>query len=223
LTFSFRLAVEWGVGLREKKAQRNRERIVNEALALFRKNGYEQTTMESIAEAAELSESTLYRAFPTKDSIILAPFRSYAERFSEVFARHSAHQPVEEALAEAIFTAVQAEDEYAARTLLVRSIIDQAPTARARLWDYVYAQQKELSRLIAQRLRAKADDLRVVFTAQLAMAIMGLAADRWRDSGGRQASRATAEELMRLLAAGEIVFPRAPRRQRRTKQAAARE
>jgi AcrR family transcriptional regulator len=211
------------VGLREKKAQQNRERIVNEALTLFRKNGYEQTTMESIAEAAELSASTLYRAFPTKDSIILAPFRSYAEQFSEVFARRSAHQPVEEALAEAIFTALQAEDAYAARTLLVRSIIDQAPTARARLWDYVYAQQKELSKLIAQRLKAKEDDLRVVFAAQLAMMIVGIAADRWRDSGGKQASRATAEELMRLLAAGKIVFPRPPRGQRQTKQSAASE
>jgi AcrR family transcriptional regulator len=211
------------VGLRERKAQQNRERIVNEALTLFRKNGYEQTTMESIAEAAELSASTLYRAFPTKDSIILAPFRSYAERFSEVFARRSAHQPVEEALAEAIFTALQAEDEYATRTLLVRSIIDQAPTARARLWDYVYAQQKELSKLIAQRLKAKENDLRVVFTAQLAMMIVGIAADRWRDSGGKQGSRATAEELMQLLAAGRIVFPRPPRSQRQTKQSAARE
>ena len=211
------------MGLREKKALRNRERIVNEALALFRRNGYEQTTMESIAEAAELSASTLYRVFPTKDSIILAPFRSYAERFSEVFARRSDHKPVEEALAEAIFTAVQAEDEYAARTLLVRSIIDQVPTARARLWDYVYSEQKELSKLIAQHLNAKEDDLRVVFTAQLAMMIVGLAADRWRDSGGKKASRATAEELMRLLAAGKIVFPRAPRSQRQSKQAAGRE
>ena len=211
------------MGLREKKAQRNRERIVNEALELFRKNGYEQTTMESIAEAADLSASTLYRAFPTKDSIILEPFRFYAERFSEVFARHAAYEPVEEALAEAIFTAIQEEDEHAAKTLLVRSIIDRSPTARARMWDYVYAHQRELSKLIARKLHTKADDLRVVFTAQLAMTIVGLAADRWRDSGGKQASRATAEELMRLLAAGKIVFPRAPRSQRRTSEAAAKE
>jgi AcrR family transcriptional regulator len=208
------------VGLRERKAQRNRERILNEALALFRKNGYEPTTMESIAGAAELSPSTLYRYFPTKDSIILAPFRTFSDRFSEIFAKHSAHHPLGEALAEAIFAVAQTGDEHAEETLLVRSIIDQSPTARARLWDYVYAQQEELSRLIAQRLHAKEDDLRVVFTARLALTIYGLAADWWRASGGKKASRSTAEELMRLLEAGEIAFPRAPKKRARTKQAA---
>ena len=127
---------------------------------------------------------------------------------------------MDEALAEVIFAAEQTGDEHAEETLLVRSIIDQSPTARARLWDYIYAQQKDLSRLIAQRLHAKADDLRVVFTAQLALTIYGVAADRWRASGGKKASRSTAEELMRLLEAGEIAFLRACKKRARTKPAA---
>lgn len=200
------------MGLRERKAQRNRERIVSEALDLFRRHGYENTTMESIADAAELSPSTLYRIFPTKDSIILEPVRVFTDRICGVFASHSEHDRVDEALAEAIFTVAQENDRQAAQTRLVRSIIDKAPTARARLWDYVYSQQKELSRLIAGRLKTKPDDLRVVLTAQLVMAIVGLALDRWRASGGKLASRKTAEELMRLLEAGEVVFPRPKRK-----------
>ena len=196
------------MGLRERKAQRNRERIVNEALDLFRKNGYEQTTMESIAAAAELSPSTLYRAFPTKDSIILEPMRMFTEQICGVFATHAEYRPVDEALAEAIFTVVEESDRHAAQSLLVRSIIDKAPTARARLWDYIYAQHEELSRLIALRLKAKANDLRVAFTARLVMMIVGLALDRWRASGGKRASRKTAAELMRALEAGEVVFPK---------------
>lgn len=207
------------MGLRERKAQRNRERIVTAALDLFRKDGYEQTTMESIAGAAELSPSTLYRTFPTKDSIILEPVRVFTERICGVFASHSEHDPVDEALAEAIFTVVQENDRQAAQTLLVRSIIDKAPTARARLWDYIYTQHKELSRLIAGRLKAKADDLRVEFTAQLVMTIVGLAVDRWRASSGKRASRRTAEELMRLLEAGEVVFPRPKKKARSPRDA----
>lgn len=196
------------MGLRERKAQRNRERIVSEAIKLFRKNGYEETTMESIADAAELSPSTLYRTFPTKDSIILEPMRLFTEQICGIFARHAESHPVEEALAEAIFSVVEESDRDAAQTLLVRSIIDKAPTARARLWDYIYAQQTELSRLIAERLKTKADDLRVALTAQLVMVIVGLAVDRWRASGGKRASRKTAEDMMRLLGAGEVVYPR---------------
>ncbi len=96
--------------------------------------------------------------------------------------------------------------------MLMRSVIDRSPTVRARLWDYLIVQQEELAQLIAQRLKAKQDDLRVIFAAQIAISIMWMATDRWHASGGKRASRATAEELMRLLAAGKIVYPRAPRR-----------
>ena len=196
------------MGLRERKAQRNRERIVREALVLFARDGYEQTTMESIAESAEISPSTLYRYFPSKDLIVLDRFTSYAEQFSRVFAEHSIQHPVEEALAEAIFTTLEVEDKKGVETLLVRSIIDKAPIARARLWDLVAEQQRQLCKLLAERLHARKDDLRVILTAQMAMMIAGIAADRWRDTGRKEPSRATAAELMRLLQQQAVVFPR---------------
>ena len=195
------------MGLRERKAQRNRERIVREALALFARDGYDQTTMESIAEAAELSPSTLYRCFPSKDLIVLDRFTSYTEQFARIFAEHSTHHPVEEALAEAIFTTLAVEDKKGAETLLVRSIIDKAPVARARLWDLVAEQQSQLCKLLAERLHARKNDLHIILTAQTAMMIAGIAADRWRDSGGKQPSRTTAAELMRLLQQQAVVFP----------------
>ena len=203
------------MGLRETKAQRNRNRIVAEALRLFARNGYEQTTMESIAEAAELSPSTLYRTFPSKDLIVLDRFAAFSEHFSAVFARHSIGPPLDEALAEAIFSVLAVEDEQSEETLLVRSIIDKSPIARARLWDYLASQQQQLAKLIADRLHAKPDDLRVVFTAQLAIMIFGIAADRWRATGGNPPSRQTAIELMRLLQNGAVVLPRPPAKKKR--------
>jgi AcrR family transcriptional regulator len=200
------------MGLREKKAQRNRDRIVREAIALFGRDGYEQTTMEAIAEAAEISPSTLYRCFPSKDLIVLERFTAFSEQFSRVFAKCSIDHPVDEALAEAIFAVLKVEDERGAETLMVRSIIDEAPIARARLWDYLAQQQRQLSRLIAERLHAKEDDLHVIFTAQLAIMIAGMAADRWRDTGGKQPSRSIAAELMSLLQEHSVVFPRPPAR-----------
>jgi AcrR family transcriptional regulator len=209
------------MGLREKKAERNRERIVREALALFSRQGYEQTTMESIAEAAELSPSTLYRYFPSKDQIVLQRFTDYSEQFARVFAEYSQHHPVDEALAEAIFAVLEVEDSRSAETLLVRRIIDEAPIARARLWDYLAEQQRELGKLIARRMRAKESDLRVKLTAQMATMIAGLAADQWRADGGKRPSRATAENLMRLLQDREVIFPRPAGKNARPRQTAA--
>ncbi len=197
------------MGLREKKAQRNRDRIVSEALALFGRDGYEQTTMESIAAAAEVSASTLYRYFPSKDLIIFPPFSTFTERFSEVFARHSTDHPIQEALAEAIFAVLVNEDENREKTLLVRSIVDQSPIPRARLWDYLAEQERQMGRLLAERLHTREDDLRVIATARLANMIVGISADVWRSGGGQAPSRKTAEELLRLFEAGGVILPRA--------------
>jgi len=195
------------MGLRERKAQRSRDRIVSEAMALFSGNGYESTTMEAIAAAADMSPSTLYRYFPTKDSIVLSSFMGNTAKFSEVFALRAAEMPVERALAEAIFAMIAIEDEAPAQALLVRSILAQSPVALARLWNYLGEQQRLLMRQLAERLGVGEDDPGVILTARIALEVVLATADIWRDSKGKVSSRATAVGLMELLRSGRVLFP----------------
>ncbi|MEU8250776.1 TetR family transcriptional regulator [Nonomuraea sp. NPDC048916] len=57
-------------GLRERKKARTREAILREAFRLFRERGYNATTVEQIAEAAEVSPATFFRYFPTKEHLV---------------------------------------------------------------------------------------------------------------------------------------------------------
>src|SRR5260370_4758285 len=58
-------------GLRERKKARTRAAIREHALALFREQGYDATTVDQIAEAAEVSPSTFFRYYPTKEDVVL--------------------------------------------------------------------------------------------------------------------------------------------------------
>ena len=58
-------------GLRERKKARTRAALREHALRLFRLQGYQATTVEQIAAAAEVSPSTFFRYFPTKEDLVL--------------------------------------------------------------------------------------------------------------------------------------------------------
>jgi AcrR family transcriptional regulator len=68
-------------GLRERKKIKLHRAIQTAALRLFETRGYEHTTVEQIAEAAETSTTTFYRYFPTKEDVVLdndaSPRRSH--------------------------------------------------------------------------------------------------------------------------------------------------
>ena len=60
------------LGLRDRKKIRTRDSIRREAMRLIEANGYANTTIEQIANAAEIAPSTFFRYFPTKESVLMA-------------------------------------------------------------------------------------------------------------------------------------------------------
>jgi AcrR family transcriptional regulator len=67
-------------GLRARKKQETRRRIAAEAERLFRERGYPQVRMIDIAQAADVSEPTLYNYFPTKEHLVFDRDQELEER-----------------------------------------------------------------------------------------------------------------------------------------------
>ena len=58
-------------GLRQRKKQAAMRHIQHTALELFEKKGFDNVTVEQVAEAAEVSPSSIYRYFTTKEGLVL--------------------------------------------------------------------------------------------------------------------------------------------------------
>jgi AcrR family transcriptional regulator len=165
-------------GLRERKKAKTRAAIQRHALRLFQEQGYDATTVEQIADAAEISPSTFFRYFPTKedvvlydpiDPILIAEFEAQPPELSPVQAmRHAIHGVFNRMPAEAI--AEQRE-----RGML----IFQVPELRMRTLDEALRSSQMFADLIARRVGRRPDDLAVltfvgaVFGAILAAVLTG--------------------------------------------------
>jgi len=57
-------------GLRERKKARLRQQIIETAIRLFRKQGYEKTRIDDIVHILEISQPTFFRYFPSKDALL---------------------------------------------------------------------------------------------------------------------------------------------------------
>ncbi len=53
------------LGLRERKKARLRQEIIDTAVRLFRKRGYEKTRIDDIVQSLEISQPTFFRYFPS--------------------------------------------------------------------------------------------------------------------------------------------------------------
>src|SRR2546430_8789904 len=61
-------AADRSLPLRERKKLRTRRALADAALRLFASNGFSNTTLEDLAEEAEVSKSTFFRFFPAKEA-----------------------------------------------------------------------------------------------------------------------------------------------------------
>jgi AcrR family transcriptional regulator len=163
---------EQPLGLRERKKIKTRQAIRREAFRLFDANGYATTTVEQIADAAEVSPSTFFRYFPSKESLlladdldplVLAAFKAQPPELSPGQAIRRAYEDVLAHLSEE-----QLEFENT-RQRLIFSI----PELKAALYDEYYRTVTVMAEVIGHRIGRPADDFEVrVFVGAMVGAMM---------------------------------------------------
>lgn len=65
---------------RDLNKQKSRQSILKASRRLFSVNGYEETSMDEVAEKAEVSRATLYNYFPNKESLLMGTAEEELEK-----------------------------------------------------------------------------------------------------------------------------------------------
>jgi AcrR family transcriptional regulator len=146
--------------LRERKKAKTRALIRQQARRLFREQGYSETTVEQIAEAAEVSPSTFFRYFPTKEDVVVR------DEFDTMIAELFAAQPAELSTIEAMRMALRAVyDNMSAEELAWQmeslELIRAVPELRATILDELIKGVQLVAAVIAKRVGRRADELEV--------------------------------------------------------------
>ena len=161
---------EVAIGLRERKKLRTRALIQKEALRLFLEKGFEAATIEEIAEAAEISPSTFFNYFPTKeevvlqdelDPLILAAFNAQPEGTHPIRALRDSMKTV--------FGQLTAEQDNVMRQRI--SLMSSTPALRSAMLTQFADLVDQIAELIAGRVGREPTDFAI---RNLAGALLGV-------------------------------------------------
>jgi len=187
-------------GLRERKKAKTRRAIQDAALALIAEQGYEATTVEQIAAAAEVSPSTCFRYFPTKEDIILAD--EYDPEIFAALVEGGSGPPVEvirSALA-GLFRRIYAAD----RDVLYQRILLclEVPSVRSRMHEGINEALQLMTKALATRFGVDPDNFELQMANAAALGVMTRAIERWAERGGTEDLPSQVDAALSLLGRG---------------------
>jgi AcrR family transcriptional regulator len=176
-------------GLRERKKQRTRELIASTALALFSKRGYHATTIADVADAAEVSERTVYGYFATKEDLLFADHLALEHDLAEALGERPRDVPALDALRGFVVDNLSRFDEQARIRWELVSHDDQL-LSHQRMRQAAFGDV--IARAIAGEIGEGDDDLRPqLVTAAVIAAFTAIYEHRYR-ARSQSASRAQA-------------------------------
>ncbi|TYK49289.1 TetR family transcriptional regulator [Actinomadura decatromicini] len=167
--------------LRERKKLRTRGAIQDHALRLFTEQGYDETTVEQIAAAAEISPSTFFRYFPTKEDVVVT------DEYDPVMAQLLREQPPEVPPLDALRAVLQdvLPQLYTSEIETIKTrmrLTATVPALRARTFESLRGGTfKVINEVVAERTGRPADDPEVEAFGWAVLGVMQAAMYQFMD------------------------------------------
>ncbi|MFE3442166.1 TetR/AcrR family transcriptional regulator [Nocardia sp. NPDC059180] len=188
--------------LRERKRLRTRRALADTALRLFAEKGFAATTIEELVDTAEVSRSTFFRAFPTKEAVAIEAETELWTGYLDALADRELTGPVLTALCDVLTDAAAAlPEDWDERYLATRRLALTAPSVLGHI-DYTRSgvENQVVARLTAE-LALPEGDLRPRVLAELATTAWSHAGRGWVAASGAGGRSDLVNRLHRAFAA----------------------
>jgi AcrR family transcriptional regulator len=173
--------------LRERHAERTRDAIVAAAYELFADKGYAETTIDEIAERADVAPRTFFRYFAAKEAVLFHNSeRQVDEAVEQLRARPAGETPYESLLA--VLRAMAAEITQPDKRQL---LLAKFAAENGRLFEHHRAVvmcrfEESIADVLKERAGDDADDLAIEAAVAAVLAAFGTAMRSWLKSGAKE-------------------------------------
>lgn len=173
------------VGRRERKRQATRDALAEAARSLFVAKGFDQTTVDDIAEAADVSARTFFRHFGSKEDVLFDGHGEQLHRLADALADRPAGEPVLVSVQEALLSLVGELEAQRDQILIQATVAAQSPTFAAHNLALRDQLSDVIAGFVAERLGVDAlTDIRPRLMGGVVFAAISSAVAAWAAEGG---------------------------------------
>ncbi|MFD1048520.1 TetR/AcrR family transcriptional regulator, partial [Kibdelosporangium lantanae] len=159
---------------------------------------------------AEVGPRTLYRHFPTRESLIVGFVEVHLAAAVEQLKVQPADTPLPEALYALVESVIATISANAERILTVYAIGDLSPSVNAQFGEIWRAWQNEVATEITRRHGGKSAEMVGQMGAVLCMLAIDTSVRVWAQSGGKANMRRLLNRALEMLRSGEIPIATPP-------------
>lgn len=196
--------VELSVNRRERKKLETRAALEQAALRLFAEKGYEQTTVDEIAEAADVAVRTFFRYFSSKQHVLFGDVaHDRVTRLRSELAARPRGEPVL-ASVRAVLDAMDVPDPEGQREIMVRMrLMEQQPSLVSTYLQLNHELRQMIADFVAERTGLPVDSDPYPLTVAAAVtSSWDIALSVWAATDGRRSLAVLRREIFAALTAG---------------------
>jgi AcrR family transcriptional regulator len=188
-------------GLRLRKRQQTRERLTRVAMALFLERGFEATTLDDIAAAADISRRSFFHYFVSKEDVVFA----WQEESTAALIAAIAARPANESMLAAAENAISAmvRQLNPGEAIAMAQLKRDNPALQARDQVKYEKLERALAEALGKRSGHKTERLEARLVAMIATGAMRIGAELWAAEGAHEKPEVLAK---RTFAAIRAIF-----------------